>query len=121
MSKQEFERSKAIYAEYDTVLDNAEKTVSNLVAHTNEALLFVVFLHHNLLNNLGDLSEGDRIAFRARIMPLYPQIEEVLAKVGAIAPIHDADPVVWQANFDAYLVANPTLLAEALGRYPEVK
>jgi hypothetical protein len=120
MSKQAFERSKAVYAEYDTVLKNAESTVANLVTHTNEALLYVIFLHHNLLNNLGDLSEGDRLDFRARIMPLYPKIQTVLETIGSIATIHNDDPLVWQANFDAYVAANPEVYVEALSRFPQV-
>ena len=120
MSKQSRERESAIDQEFDSTVKNAQNTVSNLVKHTAAAKLFFTFIHDNLLNNKGDLSQGDRKDLRAALTPLYPQIQASLAEITAIFNIYNDDLTVWQANFDAYLLANPTILDEALNRFPKV-
>ena len=120
MSKQSTKRENAIVTDFDGLEKSAAKAVSDLVKQTALLKLLVVFMHDNLLNNKGDLSEGDRLDLRDALVPLYPQIQSSLDEITAIFDIHDDDPIVWQANLDAYIAANPTILAEALDRFPKV-
>ena len=120
MSKQSTKRANAIIKDFDALETTAATVVSNLVAQTAIAKVLIVFLHDNLLNNKDDLSEGDRVDTRDALVPLYPQIQESLAEIEALFNIHNDDLTTWQSNFDAYLLANPTVLEEALNRFPKV-
>ena len=120
MSRQSTKRANAISKDFDEVEAQSAVAVSNLVKQVNTVKLLVVFLHDNLLSAKGDLTEGDRLTTRDALAPLYPQVQQALTDISALFDIHDDDVVIWQANLDAYLAANPTLLMEALGRYPEV-
>lgn len=120
MSKQSTKRAMAINSDFDALEKKAASVVSDLVSQTAVAKILIVFLHDNLLNNKNDLSEGDRVDTRNALVPLYPQIQESLAEIEALFNIHDDDLVTWQSNFDAYLLANPTVLEEALNRFPKV-
>lgn len=120
MSKQTAKRENAIVTDFDSLEKNAAKAVSDLVTQTAILKILIVFLHDNLLNNKTDLSEGDRVDLRNSLVPLYPQIQNSLEEITAIFNIHDDDVVTWKANFDAYLVTNPTVLDEALNRFPKV-
>ena len=118
MSKRETKRKNTIVAEFDGLEKTAAKAVSDLVAQTALLKVLIVFLHDNLLNAKGDLSEGDRLDLRDTLVPLYPQIQNSLDEITAIFNIHDDDVSVWRANLDAYLVVNPTILEEAINRFP---
>ena len=120
MSKQSRKRETAIDDQFDIVLKNSESTVSKLVQHTAEAKLFITFLHDNLINNKGELSEGDRIKFKNRMVPLYPQISQCLEDIAALFSIYDEDNDTWIANFDTYKADNPGTLEEALAYFPQV-
>lgn len=120
MSKQQRTRDKAIDTEFDAVKGTSATVVSSLVGHTARLKLFITFLHDDLLNGKGDLAEGDRVELRQALAPLYPQIQECLDELTDLFDIHDEDPAVWQANFDAFLIKNPDILAEALNRFPKV-
>lgn len=120
MSKQSTKREIAIAKDSDDIENGAAKAVSDLVKYTALVKLHVVFLHDNLLNNKGDLSEGDRVDTRNLLVPLYPQVSDCLAEIESLFNIYNADLATWQANFDAYLIDNPTTLDEALSRFPTV-
>ena len=120
MSRQSTKRDNAISKDFDDVERQAAGVVSNLVKQVAVVKILIVFLHDNLLNSKGDLTEGDRLTTRDALVPLYSQIQGALSEITELFNIHDDDVAVWQSNFNAYLAANPTLLAEALGRYPEV-
>ena len=120
MSKQSTKRENAIVTDFDGLEKSAAKAVSDLVTQTALLKLLVVFMHDNLLNNKGDLSEGDRLDLRDALVPLYPQIQTSLDEITAIFNIHNDDVDVWRTNLDAYLIANPTILNEALNRFPKV-
>ena len=120
MSKQSTKRENAIVTDFDGLEKSAAKAVSDLVGQTALLKVLIVFMHDNLLAAKGDLSEGDRLDLRDALVPLYPQIQNSLDEITAIFNIHDDDPVVWQSNLDAYLIANPTVLTEALNRFPKV-
>ena len=118
MSRRELKRQEAIYKEFDSVVKNASRAVSELVKETSVLKLFVVFLHDNLLNAKGDMTESDRVDLKNELVPLYPQLQNNLAELTALFDIYSDDPATWQANLDTYLVANPTLLDEAINRFP---
>ena len=118
MSKQSTKRENAIVTDFDGLEKSAAKAVSDLVTQTSLLKVLIVFLHDNLLNAKGDLSEGDRLDLRDALVPLYPQIQTSLDEITAIFDIHDDDVNVWQSNLDAYLAANPTILEEAMNRFP---
>ena len=118
MSKRETKRKNAIVADFDGLEKNAAKAVSDLITQTALLKVLIVFLHDDLLNAKGDLSEGDRIDLRDALVPLYPQIQAALVDITDIFNIHDDDVTVWRANLDAYVLANPTILTEALNRFP---
>ena len=120
MSRREIKRQDAIYSEFDSVVKKSASSVSELLKETAVLKLFVVFLHDNLLGSKGDVTESDRVDLKNELVPLYPQLQANLAELTALFNIYDDDPATWQSNFDAYLAANPTLLAEALGRFPAV-
>jgi len=120
MSKQTTKRENAIVKDFDLLAKDSASAVSSLVKQTNLLKILIVFLHDNILNNKGDMSEGDRTDTRNDLVPLYPQIQNCLQEITAIFDIHDDDKVIWQSNLDAYLVANPTVLEEALNRFPKV-
>lgn len=120
MSKQITRRANAIIKDFDSMEAGAAKAVSDLVSQTAIVKVLIVFLHDNLLNDKGDLSEGDRLDTRESLVPLYPQIQDSLAELTAIFEIYNDDKATWQANFDAYLIANPSILEEALNRFPKV-
>ena len=118
MSKRETKRKNAIAADFDALEKNTAKTVSDLVYQTARLKVLIVFLHDNLLNAKGDLSEGDRIDLRNALVPLYPQIQTALSDITDIFNIHNDDVNIWRANLDAYTLANPAILTEALSRFP---
>lgn len=118
MSKRETKRKNAIAADFDGLEKNAAKAVSDLITQTALLKVLIVFLHDNLLNTKGDLSEGDRIDLRDALVPLYPQIQTALVDITDIFNIHDDDVATWQANLDAYTTANPDVLTQALQRFP---
>ena len=120
MSLQSGDRTNALIKERDSIKTKPAQAVSTLITQTNIVKLFIVFMHDNLLNNKGDMSEGDRLDMRDALVPLYPQLQAVLADITALFEIHDDDPIVWQANLDSYLLDNPTVLNEALSRFPQV-
>ena len=120
MSIQETKRKNAIEKEFDSAPREAQTAVSKLVTETARIRLLIIFLHHSLLSNTGEVSEGDRLDVRDSLVPLYPQIQDALADITALFNIHDDNNATWQANLDAYLLANPTVLSEALSRYPAV-
>lgn len=120
MSLQQTDRTNAIIKERDSVTKGAAGAVSELVNQTALARLYIVFLHDNLLNNKGDMSDGDRLALRAALAPHHPQIQSSLAEIESLLSIHNDDKATWQANFDTYLATNPTVLNEALNRFPKV-
>ena len=120
MSRQATKRANAINSEFDSVTKESASVVSKPVSQTPLVKLFVVFLHENLLNNKTDMSEGDRVDLRDALVPLRPQIQDSLAEIDALFAIHDDDLSEWQANFNTYLAANPTVLDEALNRFPKV-
>ena len=120
MSIQADKRKKAIVDKYDSLMTDPAKAVSKLVEQTAELKVFVTFLHDNLLNNKGDISEGDRVVLKNALVPLYSQIEGSLAELTSILSISNDDPVIWQANFDSFLADNPTILKEALNYFPTV-
>tara|TARA_R110000737_G_C14596557_1_gene488408 strand:- start:1792 stop:2157 length:366 start_codon:yes stop_codon:yes gene_type:complete len=121
MSRRKIKREEAIYSEFDSVVKKSASSVSELVKETGVLKLFVVFLHDNLLNAKGDMTETDRVDLKNELVPLYPQLQANLAELTALFNIYDDDPVTWQANFDAYLASNPTLLTEAINRFPSVE
>jgi hypothetical protein len=118
MSKRETKRKNAIVADFDGLEKKAAQAVSDLVAQTALLKVLIVFLHDDLLNAKGYLSEGDRIDLRDSLVPLYPQIQTALDDITDIFNIHDDDVNIWRANLDAYTLANPTILTEALSRFP---
>ena len=120
MSLQQADRTNAIIKERDTVIKDSAKAISDLVGNVARARLYIVFLHDSLLNNTGDMSEGDRLALRASLAPHYPSASTALSEIESLLNIHDDDLATWQSNFDAYLLANPTVLTEALNRFPQV-
>ncbi len=120
MSKQSTQRANAIDKDYDALAVDSARAVSSLVTQTALLKVLIVFLHDNLLNNKGDLSEGDRADTRASLGPLYPQIQNSLDEITKIFSIYDDDLTVWQSNFDTYVSENPTVLTEALNRFPKV-
>ena len=118
MSIQSKKREDAIYSEFDAVVKQSSKAVSELLKQTALVKLFVVFLHDNIVNGKGDIVESDRTDLRDALVPLYPQLKDNLAQLTAIFEIHDDDPVVWEANLNSYLAANPLILDEAINRFP---
>ena len=120
MSLQSFERNNAILKERDIITKGAANAVSQLVKQTAAVRLFIVFLHDNLLNNRGDMSEGDRLDIRDALVPLYPQIQSALSEITELFNIHNDDPTVWKENLNTYLAVNPTVLQEAVSRFPKV-
>ena len=120
MSLQQADRINAIIKERDSVNTDSAKAVSELVRNVARARVYIVFLHHNLLNNIGDMSEGDRTALRASLVPLHPQIQASIDEIESLMGIHSDDSATWQSNFDNYLLANPTVLNEALSYFPKV-
>tara|TARA_R110000824_G_scaffold244196_1_gene432929 strand:- start:1053 stop:1418 length:366 start_codon:yes stop_codon:yes gene_type:complete len=120
MSKQATKRANAINKDFESLEKTAASVVSNLVAQTSVAKLLIVFLHDNLLNSKGDLSEGDRVDTRNALVPLYTQIQGSLVEMESLFNIYDVDLAVWQSNLDSYLAANPSVLGEALERFPKV-
>ena len=120
MSIQSNKRAAAIASEFDNVIKNSAKTVSDLVKHTNELKLYVTFMNDNLLNNKGDVSMADRVVFRNAIAPLFPDIVSSTSVLTTMFSIYNDDLAVWQSNFDAFLADNDGVLDEALGRFPTV-
>ena len=114
MSRQATNRSNAIDQEFREVVKKSQAAVSELTRQTAEAKLFITFLHDNILNSKGDLSEGDRVDLRNAMVPLFPQMQAALAEVAALFAIYDTDLTVYANNQAAYLTANPNVLAEAL-------
>lgn len=120
MSKQSTKRAIAIEKDSDYIEGGASKAVSDLVKFTALVKLHIVFLHDNMLNNKGDLSEGDRLDTRNALVPLHQPIVECLGEIEKLLSIYNADQSIWQANFDTYLIDNPDTLEEALSRFPTV-
>jgi len=120
MARQSTNRQIAINDEFDSVVKGASKAVSDIVRETARVRLLVVFLHDNLLNTKGDLLEGDRIDLRDSLVPLRSQVQDSLDEIDALFSISDDNLATWQANFDAYLLANETVLDEALDFFPKV-
>jgi len=120
MSNQTTKRSNAIVKDFDALEKDCASAVASLVKQTALLKVLIVFLHDNLLNDKGDMSEGDRLDTRSALLPLYPQIQDSLVEITKIFEIYDDDKATWQANLNAYLVANPTILDEALNRFPKV-
>jgi hypothetical protein len=120
MSRQSTIRANAINKDFSEIEKKAATVVSELVKQVDLVKLLTVFLHDNLLADKGDLSEGDRMVTRDALIPLYPQLQKAISDIELLFNIHDANAMTWQANLDAYLANNPTLLAEALNRYPEI-
>ena len=121
MSRREIKRQDAIYSEFDSVVKKSNSSVSELLKETAVLKLFVVFMHDNLLNAKGDMTESDRVDLKNEIVPLYPQLQSNLVELTALFDIYDDDPAIWRSNLDAYLVANPTLLNEATNRFPSAE
>ena len=120
MSRRSTKRANAINSEFDSIVSEANKAVSNLVKQVALVKIFTVFMHDNLLNDKGDLSEGDRVDLRDGLVPLYPQIQTALTEITELFNIHDSDNAVWRSNLDSYLADNPSALTEALNRFPKV-
>tara|TARA_R110000850_G_scaffold86826_1_gene186815 strand:+ start:1052 stop:1417 length:366 start_codon:yes stop_codon:yes gene_type:complete len=120
MSLQQADRTNAIIKERDAVKADSAKAISELVRNVARARLYIVFLHDSLLKGTGDMSEGDRLDLRASLAPHHPSALAALAEIESLLSIHNDDLTIWQNNFDAYLLANPTVLEEALNRFPKV-
>ena len=120
MSLQQADRTNAIIKERDTVMKDSANAISELVRNVARARLYIVFLHNSLLENTGDMSDGDRLALRASLAPHHPSASAALSEIESLLSIHDDDLATWRSNFDAYLTANPTVLTEALNRFPKV-
>ena len=120
MSKQETKRANMNEKDFDALTKDSSRVVSDLAKQTSIIKVLIVFLHDNLLNNRGDLSEGDRVDIRSAMTPLYPQLTSSVDELTALFGIYNEDLATWQANFDAYLVANPDTLQKAIDRFPKV-
>jgi len=120
MSRQEVNRATAINKDFENIVSDSARAVSSYIKQVDLVKVFTVFMHHNILNNLGDMSLADRTDFRSALTPQYPAVITATGELTKLFNLYNEDPAVWQSNFDAYLVENPSILEEAINRYPKV-
>ncbi len=119
MSRQATKRANAIDKDFAEVERSAQETQSKFHVVTKNLKLLVPFLHDNVLNNKGDLTEEDRVYFRDQIVPLFEPLKQDMYTLQELFDIYDDDPTEWNQKLADYIVKYPNCLEQAESRYPK--
>lgn len=118
MNRQANRRANAIDKDFTEVERNAAQVGSDLTTLTATLKLLVPFMHDNILNNKGDLTEADRVYFRDQVVPLFEPLLANVTELQELFDIHHDDQSVWLNNLNSYVAKYPNCLTEAESRYP---
>ena len=114
------DRANAISKDFKEVKSGSAKAVSEVAKQVGLLGVLVPFMHDNILNNKGDISEGDRLDLRDTLVPLFIELVGHLDKLTELFEIYDEDVTTWISNLNSHLVDNPNCVVEAEARYPKV-
>lgn len=109
-------REVAIEREFNNLEKSALSAASQLLVAINTAEILTPWLHHSVVNGTGDVEEVHRAEFSDSMIQVFSNIQECLGKLTPLYEMYDADPVIYKAKVDQYIIDNPDILALAESR-----
>ena len=102
-------------------LEEFKKTTVQASVRAGEALsiatanlkLFIPFMHHNIINGVGDLTEANRADLAKVLDPEFLKLADNITALTEINNIFNEDPTEYATALNAFLVKYPEVLAEA--------
>ncbi|MGB0943124.1 MAG: hypothetical protein ACPGUE_12010 [Marinomonas sp.] len=96
-------RQAKIAQEYTEADKNWSRIISQMTAATDLTIQATSWLHDNIQNNKGDVTEIDRVAFRASFEKKLIDIKALVTKLDDCYAVYDADNAAYQNNLSAFL------------------
>ena len=96
-----------------TTVQSATRAGEALAIATANLKLFIPFMHHNIINGLGDLGEANRADLSKILDPEFIKVAGYMAELAEINAIFQEDPVEYEAALTAFLAKYPNVLSEA--------
>ena len=100
-------REAKIAAEYNGADKEWANIISRRTVSTDLTVNATAWLHDNIQNSRGDVSEDDRVAFRAAFEEKLAQIQLLVDKLNDCYGVYNQDPTTYQANLVAFLAKYP--------------
>ena len=106
-------RQLNIAKEYTEADKNWARIISQMNSATDLTIQATAWLHDNIQNSKGDVTEVDRIAFRASFEQKLIDIKALVTKLDDCYAVYDADTATYQSNLTNFLTkysfADPAL------------
>lgn len=100
-------RQAGIAREYTEADKNWARIISQMTAATDLTVQATAWLHDNIQNSKGDVSENDRVAFRASFEQKLTDIKALVAKLDDCYGVYNEDAVTYQSNLTDFLAKYP--------------
>lgn len=95
-----------------TEYTNADKNWANIIASMTSATDLTVnataWLHDNIQNEKGDVTEEDRVSFRASFQLKLAELNDLMTKLNDCYAIYDEDNLTYQSNLQSFLEKYPS-------------
>jgi beta-lactamase class D len=87
--------------------DNTKKGWANVTAQfnssVNEAVQLTAWIHDNVLNNKGDISNEDRQEDRVEFLEKLTYLKELISKLDDCHAVYSEDLQVYQDNYSSFV------------------
>lgn len=111
------EREKKIEKEFEQLIRTSLSQSSQLISNINLANLLIPWMHNNVVNNLGDISEANRVELTNPFKEIYQNITIVQEGLAKLYTLYDEDPATYRSLVDTHLAENPTIIDEVEKRF----
>lgn len=101
-------RDTKISAEYTSADKNWANIIANMTVATDLTVNATAWLHDNIQNEKGDVTEEDRVMFRASFELKLAELNALMQKLNDCYGVYDADTVTYQSNLQAFLDKYPS-------------
>jgi dolichyl-phosphate-mannose--protein O-mannosyl transferase len=107
MSIIETGRKTKIANEYTTADQNWGRIIANMTSATDLTVNATAWLHDNIQNNRGDVSEADRVLFRASFEQKLNELNALMQKLNDCYAVYDADQATYESNLQTFIAKYP--------------
>lgn len=110
-------REQAVEKEINALESGSLKAVSQLQTQVNLIKVLLPWMHNNIVNSLGDVSEANRADLASTLDPALIDVITMISDLQSVAAIYNDDPATYATNTANYIALNPTVLSEAELRF----
>ena len=112
MNRKDYKRASSIDSDFTNLEKNLPRIVSDLARDVELVIMMTGFLHDNILNNKGDLGEGDRADFNESFTPVLAGLQDSLNRLQDCYNVYNDDPNTYAQNLADFIVKYPSAASE---------